>query len=257
MQTENYQFGFNRRKQRKQSYLLPLLAPVQKTLLLCIASCCNVAQAQCYIDPVTKEQICTPVSSSAHCRITVADGSTGSGTLVRRTNSLGLVLTCAHLFDNATGRIIVTFTNGQRFAARLVERDRAHDLAALLIRRSDAEPITVSDEEPSGVLSACGYGPDGQLRCFRGDITGAAIAAGAVYPSLTIAGAGQARRQRRRSSQHTRPPCRRHLGPTRRPHLRHLRPPGARFFKPHPQPTRWSAPGQGSAVADSAGGAVA
>jgi hypothetical protein len=147
--------------------------------------------AQCYIDPVTNEQICTPVSSSAHCRITVGDGSTGSGTLVRRSESLGLVLTCAHLFDNATGRIIVSFNNGQRFAARLVKRDRTHDLAALLIRRPDAEPIDVSDEEPSGILSACGYGSDGQLRCFRGSITGAAIAAGAAYPSLTIAGAAR------------------------------------------------------------------
>ncbi len=150
-----------------------------------------MAQAQCYIDPVTKEQICTPVSSSAHCRITVADGSTGSGTLVRRSDSLGLVLTCSHLFDNATGRIVVTFTNGERFAARLVERDRAHDLAALMIRRPDADPVGVSDDDPDGILSACGFGADGQLRCFRGNITGAAIAAGAVYPSLTIAGAAR------------------------------------------------------------------
>lgn len=121
----------------------------------------------------------------------VADGSSGSGTLVRRSKSLGLVLTCAHLFDSAGGRIIVSFADGQRFAARLVERDRAHDLAALLIRRPDAEPIAVSEEEPGGLLSACGYGPDGQLRCFRGNIIGAATAVGAMYHSLTIAGAAR------------------------------------------------------------------
>jgi trypsin-like peptidase len=166
------------------------------------------SHAQCYVDPVSGQRICalTPQSGvdspaldprlstldhSAHCRITVADGSAGSGTLVRRSSSTGLVLTCAHLFDDATGRIIVTFAGGQRFAARLVERDRAHDLAALLIRRPDVEPVAVSDEEPSGVLSACGYGPNGQLHCFRGNITGAAIAAGAVHPSLTIAGAAR------------------------------------------------------------------
>jgi Trypsin-like peptidase domain len=191
MQTENCQFDFNRRKQRKQGTLLPLRPPVLLILFLCISSISNALSAQCYVDPVTNEQICTPVSSSAHCRMTVGDGSTGSGTLVRRSESLGLVLTCAHLFDSASGRIIVTFTNGQRFAARLVERDRAHDLAALLIRRPDVEPITVSDEEPGGVLAACGYGPDGQLRCFRGNVTGQATAAGAVYPSLTIAGAAR------------------------------------------------------------------
>jgi S1-C subfamily serine protease len=171
--------------------------------------------AQCHVDPVSGERVCAIIpesesgalaldfrhgesstrlsarDSSAHCRITVADGSAGSGTLVRRSNSLGLVLTCAHLFDNAAGRIIVTFANGQRFAARLLERDRAHDLAVLLIRRPDAEPIAVSDEAPSGLLSACGYGPDGQLRCFRGNVTGEATAAGALYPSLAIAGAAR------------------------------------------------------------------
>ena len=177
-------------------------------LFVCARSTCP-AQL-CFIDPATGQRLCTqsvgseptaisanPQSAirnpqsqtaSAYCRITVADGSAGSGTLVRRSTSLGLVLTCAHLFDNTTDRIVVTFTNGQRFAARLVERDRAHDLAALLIRRPDAQPIAVSDEEPGGVLAACGYGPDGQLRCFRGNVTGQATAAGAVFPSLTIAG---------------------------------------------------------------------
>jgi hypothetical protein len=178
-------------------------------LVVAVAAIASVrVQAQCDIDPVTGQPVCTwspqsgagtlaldsrlsALDSSAHCRITVADGSAGSGTLVRRTSSLGLVLTCSHLFDNATGRIIVSFNNGQRFAARLIERDRAHDLAALLIRRPDAEPIAVSDEEPAGVLAACGYGPDGQLRCFRGNVTGQATAAGAVFRSLTIAGAAR------------------------------------------------------------------
>ena len=165
--------------------------------------------AQCHIDPVSGQWVCSrmpevstraldsglsaldssALDSSAHCRIAVGDGSMGSGTLVGRNNSRGLVLTCAHLFDNATGRIVVTFSNGQRFAARLIERDRAHDLAALAIRRPDAEPIAVSHQEPGGVLVACGYGPEGRLRCIRGAVTGQAIAAGAVFPSLTISGA--------------------------------------------------------------------
>ena len=167
--------------------------------------------AQCQIDPVSGQQICfrTPDSfagapaldsglsaldssaldSSAHCRIAVGDGSMGSGTLVGRNNSRGLVLTCAHLFDGAAGRIVVTFSNGQRFAARLIGRDRAHDLAVLAIRRPDAEPIAVSHQEPGGLLVACGFGPEGNLRCIRGAVTGQATAAGAVYPSLTIAGA--------------------------------------------------------------------
>jgi hypothetical protein len=175
---------------------------------LIAASAAMRSHAQCIVDPVTGQRVCSlsPESEArapaldarlsaldcpAHCRITVADGSAGSGTLVRRSDSLGIVLTCSHLFDNTTGRIVVTFTNGQRFAARLVSRDRAHDLAALSIRRPDAEPIAVSEEEPTGVLASCGYGPDGHLRCLRGNIAGSAIAAGAVYPSLTITGAAR------------------------------------------------------------------
>ncbi|HEX2473931.1 MAG TPA: hypothetical protein VHK01_04265, partial [Lacipirellulaceae bacterium] len=62
--------------------------------------------------PSTLDPRPSTLDHSAHCRITVADGSAGSGTLVRRSSSTGLVLTCAHLFDDATGRIIVTFAGG-------------------------------------------------------------------------------------------------------------------------------------------------
>jgi hypothetical protein len=166
---------------------------------------------RCYVDPFTGRQQCSQsvgnelaaspldpqpeirnpqsLSASAHCRITIADGSTGSGTLVRRSESLGLVLTCSHLFDGAGGRIVVSFTNGQRFAAQLIDRDQAHDLAAVMIRRPDAEPVAVSGADPQGVLSACGFGGDGQFHCIRGNVTGEATAHGAMHPSKTIAGA--------------------------------------------------------------------
>lgn len=171
------------------------------------------AQGTCYIDPFTGRKICTPsaggfansrllaldsgllaLDSSPHCRITVGAGSAGSGTLVARTESGGLVLTCSHLFDGSSANIEVVFTNGQRFAARLVERDRLHDLAALVIRRPDVEPVIVSDESsPPGndgtSISACGFGPSGQFRCVQGNATGLATVVGAVHPSLTIRGA--------------------------------------------------------------------
>jgi Trypsin-like peptidase domain len=126
---------------------------------------------------------------AAHCRIYVGDGSMGSGTLVDRNEGAGLVLTCSHLFDDTSEGIVVAFPNGQRFAARLIDRDPAQDLAALVIQRPEIEPITVDDNEPSGMLTACGYGPDGQFRPLTGQITGRAIPAGATYPSVKLSGA--------------------------------------------------------------------
>ncbi|MEX2306130.1 MAG: serine protease [Pirellulales bacterium] len=166
-------------------------------LLLCIAFACGPIRAQCYVDPVTGQQICTPlapnstptIDNSAHCRISVADGSTGSGTLIAVDGSVGLVLTCSHLFDTSAGRIVVTFPNGSRFAARLIDRDPAHDLAALAIRRAAVEPLVVSDEEPAGLLTACGFGPSGQFRGVRGHVVGQSTSVGALYPSVTMAGA--------------------------------------------------------------------
>jgi hypothetical protein len=155
----------------------------------------RTASAQCYFDPITGRRICTPlpqgpsIDSSAHCRITVGDGSVGSGVLVSRDDTTGLVLTCSHLFDNAAGRIIVAFPNGKRYAALLLKRDQGHDLAALSIRRPEIEPLSFSESTPAGILAACGFGPDGQFRSIRGKVTGQATAVGAQYSSLTIQGA--------------------------------------------------------------------
>src|SRR5687767_9179656 len=159
------------------------------------ASLNQSTNAQCYYDPVTGRKICAQlpqnptIDSSAHCRITVGDGSVGSGVLVSRDDATGLVLTCSHLFDDATGRIIVAFPSGKRFAALLLDRDQEHDLAALSIRRPNFEPLSVSAAIPAGVLAACGFGANGQFRSIRGSITGQATAVGAQFPSLTIQGA--------------------------------------------------------------------
>jgi hypothetical protein len=130
---------------------------------------------------------------AAHCRIHVGDGTSasnfvGSGTLIAKSPETGLVLTCSHLFGDAASNIVVTFPNGGRFAARLIDRDPAHDLAALLIRRPDVEPIAVDHSEPTGVLTACGYGGDGRFRPASAVVSGAAQAVGATFPSLKIAG---------------------------------------------------------------------
>jgi hypothetical protein len=119
----------------------------------------------------------------------MADGTMGSGMLVDRNELVGLILTCSHLFDRSASQIIVTFQNGGQFAARLVDVDRAHDLAAIVIRRPEVDPLAVSENEPDGMLTACGFGSNGQFRNIRGRITGHPTAAGATYPSTTIAGA--------------------------------------------------------------------
>jgi hypothetical protein len=119
----------------------------------------------------------------------VGDGTAGSGTLVARSENGGLVLTCSHLFDGSSSNIVVTFASGQRFSARLVERDRANDLAALVIARPDAAEVALSDSEPTGSLTACGFGPNGSFQCVRGPVVGMATAVGATHPSWTIRGA--------------------------------------------------------------------
>jgi hypothetical protein len=166
------------------------------------------AHAQCYIDPATGQRVCTrppgstpggrapaldsrlsTLDSSAHCRISIGDGTLGSGTLIDRDASTGLVLTCAHLFDGATGQIVVTLPQAGRFAARIIEIDRQNDLAAISIRRPEAEPLQAAGDEPTGLLTACGYGPAGVFRAIRGRITGHATIVGSSVPSTIIAGA--------------------------------------------------------------------
>src|SRR5262245_30086381 len=135
----NYQcqIVLNRRKRserRETRSLGSLFAPVQFVLFV-LVFWCNPVSAQCYIDPVTGRQVCplnrgngalaSPsnppnAQASAHCRISLASGMLGSGTLVGRNESVGLVLTCAHLFDSCPSQIVVSFPGSGQFAAQLV-----------------------------------------------------------------------------------------------------------------------------------------
>ena len=139
--------------------------------------------------PVTNHQ--SPFPHAAHCRIHVGDGSVGSGTLISKNANTALVLTCSHLFDTSSANIIAEFPDGSRYGARLVERDRANDLAAVLIRRPDAEPVIVADVDvaTATVLTACGYGGNGQFRPVIGRVSGAVRTVGATVPSLKMCGA--------------------------------------------------------------------
>ncbi len=105
----------------------------------------------------------------------------GSGTLIDKTEDgrEGLVLTCAHLFREGTGEIVVAFSNGHKHLARLVDIDHRADLAALSIAKPAGEPAGVAlDTSAQSNLHACGYGPDGVYRCAVGSRVGEAASAG-------------------------------------------------------------------------------
>jgi hypothetical protein len=105
----------------------------------------------------------------------------GSGTLVDRTpdGREGLVLTCAHLFREGAGQIVVRFPNGASHGAKLVAIDHRADLAALAIANPRVAPAPVATSfRTNGPLQACGFGPDGQFRCATGAVVGRAESTG-------------------------------------------------------------------------------
>jgi hypothetical protein len=62
-------------------------------------------------------------------------------------------------------------------------------LAALAIQRPEITPLNIAEIDPSGILTACGFGPNGLFRSIAGSITGHPTAAGATFSSTTITGA--------------------------------------------------------------------
>lgn len=110
-------------------------------------------------------------NNAAHCRIEVGRGelSCGSGTLIAANDRTGLVLTCSHLFDDGTDPILCRFPSGS-FYARLIARDAANDLAAVLIRRPSVTPVKVDDATPTGEAIVSGYGPDSHFRQVAGRV---------------------------------------------------------------------------------------
>ncbi|MDZ4659857.1 MAG: serine protease, partial [Bythopirellula sp.] len=105
----------------------------------------------------------------------------GSGTLVDKSDDgrEGLVLTCAHLFSDGVGTVVVEFPGGKSHGAKLVAIDREADLAALAIANPTAESAAVAFElQQSQRVRACGFGPSGEYRCAEGPVVGEANDAG-------------------------------------------------------------------------------
>jgi S1-C subfamily serine protease len=99
----------------------------------------------------------------------------GSGTLVDVTDdgTEGLVLTCAHLFTEGVGQIVVEFPQGKSHGAKLIAIDRGADLAALAISKPDGPRATVNFAvEKNQPVRACGFGPAGAYECATGPVVG-------------------------------------------------------------------------------------
>lgn len=84
----------------------------------------------------------------------------GSGTLIDARDGFGMVVTNWHVVRDATGKIEVLFPDGFRCEARPLKLDETWDLAALVIWRPAAQPVTLADTPPrqGEPLTICGYG---------------------------------------------------------------------------------------------------
>src|SRR3989304_1953566 len=125
--------------------LLLMILPTQcPRAQVCYGGLCYPQQPSAAARLVMPFEPANQFPHDAHCRIFVGDGSVGSGTLIARHDTTGLVLTCFHLFDDAASNVVIAFADGSRYGANLIDRDPAHDLAALLIKRPKAEPGAVN-----------------------------------------------------------------------------------------------------------------
>jgi S1-C subfamily serine protease len=116
--------------------------------------------------------------TAASCRVfnrLAQFNNVGSGTLVDITEdqSEGLVLTCAHLFTEGVGQVVVEFPQGKSHGAKLVAIDRCADLAALAISKPEGPRAAVKFEVAKNqTVRACGFGPSGVYRCATGPVVG-------------------------------------------------------------------------------------
>jgi hypothetical protein len=132
------------------------------------------------VGPRTHESIARIVHHEA------SGNSIGSGTLIASSGGRGYVLTCAHLFESE-GQTEVQLA-GQSLAARIIAMDRPHDLVLLETQDGVGRVVETAELTATGLLSACGFGSSGELRCIRGPVTGFSTVNGATAPSVRMRG---------------------------------------------------------------------
>jgi hypothetical protein len=129
-------------------------------LLLLIAYGVFAASAQAAVD------------SSAHCRVRVADGTTGSGTLVFKGQNVAYVLTCHHVFDECKSQIVCSFQDGESFYGRLKKENGNDDLSVIAIRPPRLVPVPIGDPAKATSITVCGFGPNAGFRASTGRVIG-------------------------------------------------------------------------------------
>ena len=123
----------------------------------------------------------------------------GTGVLIWRGPSRGVVLTVEHLFRQRSSRVIVIFPNGEKHDAETVQTDDVPDLGALTIPRPNVEPMRISEDPPANAgdwVTLCGYeGETGSYRTIQGVVTGYAshkTPSGATTPHYDLTVTGEA-----------------------------------------------------------------
>jgi hypothetical protein len=119
--------------------------------------------------------------------------SLGSGTLVEEDGQQPLVATCAHLFRDGVGNIVVEFPRHGRHAAKVAALDEASDLALLQLPQVAASPVKIAAQPPRAgdELTSCGYGPDGVFAVNRGRAAGYASHDGRTFDVLELEGSAR------------------------------------------------------------------
>lgn len=128
------------------------------------------------------------------CRVRVPDAQStawGSGTVVEANGQSALVLTNYHVIaDNPKGATCI-FPDGSEFAGKFIGWNRAHDVAALLIRSPGVTAPQWSDDKQAAgeKLTIGGFGGSGQYRAATGSITRPYLSADGKASWLEIEGA--------------------------------------------------------------------
>ncbi|MCG8450305.1 MAG: serine protease, partial [Pirellulales bacterium] len=156
-----------------------------------------IVAACCWLAVIVIALVCTSFAAGAQgnvvidvqravCRVYNSQGGSsdvGSGTLIDKTadGREGMILTCAHLFREGIGKIIVEYPNGKSHGAKLIDVDHQADLAALAIANPSEQPVPVARTfSTTAKLHACGYGPRGAYRCAVGPVIGNATDSGQI-----------------------------------------------------------------------------
>ena len=142
-------------------------------LLLGWAAVCPAAPAIRSAADAQRSAPSWPHSAVARVVAPERGGNTlGSGTLVGKDATLGLVVTNWHVVRDATGPVLVIFPDGFRSYGEVLKLDRVWDLAVLVIRPPHVQPVPLSASvpKPGEVLTIAGYG-GGQYRAVQGRCT--------------------------------------------------------------------------------------